>query len=130
MGRSILLCEALINDKPFIVSTVHLESLDNAKVRRDQLLESFRLLTCVNDSFIVGDFNFHSTWTAEHTTITESNFTDVYLDLSGDQEGFTMPRTPYFPEWRPDKILASKSSSWKASLISTFGMFSIPSFSG
>ena len=38
MGRSILLCEALINDKPFIVSTVHLESLDNAKVRRDQLL--------------------------------------------------------------------------------------------
>jgi endonuclease/exonuclease/phosphatase family metal-dependent hydrolase len=35
MGRSIVFCEALINGEPILVSTVHLESLDNTEIRID-----------------------------------------------------------------------------------------------
>lgn len=33
MGRSLLVCETVINNQPIVVATSHFESLDNPKVR-------------------------------------------------------------------------------------------------
>lgn len=40
-----------------------------------------------------------------------------------------MAQTPKFSPWRPDKILANKSSNWIPKSIDIIGRFPIPSFS-
>jgi endonuclease/exonuclease/phosphatase family metal-dependent hydrolase len=37
MGRSLLTCETRINGNPFVVATSHLESMNSAELRKDQL---------------------------------------------------------------------------------------------
>lgn len=127
MGRSIVFCEALINGQPTLVSTVHLESMDNTQVRIDQMKVSFPILSLFPNSFIMGDFNFHSTW-KEQKVINEHNFDDVLLTLNQGKESFTMPACSDFPPWRPDKILNNKSSAWRCKQINIIGGFNIPSF--
>ncbi|CDW71855.1 UNKNOWN [Stylonychia lemnae] len=129
MGRSLLLCETIINDKPVIVSTAHFESLGNGPIRKQQLEISFPILSIVDDAFLMGDFNFNSTWKLEQANISK-DFDDVFLTLNNGVESFTMQKTPRFSAWRPDKILAKKSSKWKAEFIQRIGLFCIPSFAG
>ena len=69
---------------------------------------SFPILKQVNDSFIMGDFNFHSTWPEQKCI--DSDFDDIYLTFNQGQESFTMPPSGNFPAWRPDKILSRKCS--------------------
>ena len=73
---------------------------------------SFPILNKFPNSFMMGDFNFHSTW-EEQKVITENNFDDVYLTLNHGKESFTMPDCGNFPPWRPDKIINNKSSKWE-----------------
>ena len=70
---------------------------------------SFPILDKFSNSFMMGDFNFHSTW-PEQKVIDENNFEDVFLALNSGIESFTMPECGHFPPWRPDKILSNKSS--------------------
>jgi endonuclease/exonuclease/phosphatase family metal-dependent hydrolase len=65
MGRSLLLAETIINGEPIIVATSHLESLESPEERKLQMDTAFPLLKTVDNSFIMGDFNFDSSWTAE-----------------------------------------------------------------
>lgn len=80
----------------------------------------------VKNSFLLGDFNFDSSWKEQDNI--DPEYDDIYLSLNGNKETFTMPKNPFFPSWRPDKIVVNKNSSWKASNIAIFGKFSIPSF--
>jgi len=127
MGRSLLVCETVINNQPVVVATSHFESLDNPKVRASQMQEAFKVLSKYPNSFLMGDFNFDSSWTNEQAAI-DPAYSDIYLDLNGGKEGFTMAATPYFPQCRLDKILAHKSSAWRPQSIKVVGNFSIPSF--
>ena len=69
MGRSLLLCETMINGQPLIVGTVHLESLSNAVQRKKQMDIAFPVLKAIDNSFLMGDFNFNSTWKNEQESI-------------------------------------------------------------
>jgi len=127
MGRTLLICETLINQRPLAIATVHLESLNNATYRAEQMKIAFEVLNSYQDAMLMGDFNFDSSWTKEQAQI-DKNFEDVFLALNQGVETFTMPKTPSFAAWRPDKILLKKDSPWKAKHISVLGRFSIPSF--
>ena len=74
----------------------------------------------------MGDFNFDSSWKQEQQCI-DAEFDDIYLTLNKGIESFTMPSNGHFKAWRPDKILARKTSSWNPKQISIIGKFSIPS---
>ena len=74
---------------------------------------AFPILKHVDNSFMLGDFNFHSGWKAEQAGI-DPEYDDIYLTLNNGVESFTMAKTPSFDACRLDKILARKSSSWKA----------------
>jgi endonuclease/exonuclease/phosphatase family metal-dependent hydrolase len=65
MGRSLLVGEAIINNEPIIVATSHLESLDTAQVRKGQMNEAFPIIKSVPNAFMMGDFNFDSSWQDE-----------------------------------------------------------------
>eukprot|EP00347_Sterkiella_histriomuscorum_P019482 403341465 len=127
MGRSLLLAECQINDQPVIVATSHFESLNNQEIRKQQLEIAQPLVSLVDNGFLMGDFNFDSSWRSEQANI-DKEFEDIYLTLNQGVESFTMPKTPEFPQWRPDKILVKKSSKWKPKSIDIIGRFSIPSF--
>ncbi len=51
---------------------------------------SFPILSLFPNSFMMGDFNFHSTW-KEQKVIDENNFDDNFLTLNQGKESFTMP---------------------------------------
>lgn len=127
MGRSLLVCETLINQKPLAVATVHLESLNNAELRAEQMKIAFEVINMFEDAILMGDFNFDSSWTKEQAVI-DKGFDDIYLALHAGVETFTMPKTPRFGAWRPDKVLLKRSACWVAKHIKVIGKFSIPTF--
>ena len=51
----------------------------------------FPLLKTVNDSFMMGDFNFDSSWTSEQENI-DKDFDDIFLTLNDGKESYTMPK--------------------------------------
>ena len=94
MGRSLLICETLINNQPLAVATVHLESLANKYYREVQLSLSFKILAPFNNAMLMGDFNFDSSW--EEQANIDKEYDDIYLTLNNGVESFTMPKTPKF----------------------------------
>ena len=59
MGRSLLVAELASGELPCTVGTVHLESLDSAPTRREQLEVAHHVLErCRQPSILCGDFNF------------------------------------------------------------------------
>lgn len=88
---------------------------------------SFPILSLFPNSFMMGDFNFHSTW-KEQKVIDENNFDDNFLTFNQGKESFTMPVCNEWDAWRPDKILTNKSSAWLCKQINIIGGFNIPSF--
>ena len=108
MNRSLLIAEPIggVNGQPLLVATAHLESLNNSELRMNQLQMSIDILsrTCKNN-LMMGDFNFHSTWKDQQAVIHENGYSDVYLDLKGGDETFTMLKTKRYDGWRPDKVI-------------------------
>jgi len=82
MGRSLLVAETIINGEPILVSTVHLESLGSAEYREMQMNISYSNLKLVNNSMLMGDFNFDSTWKSEQACIDIYGFDDIFLSLN------------------------------------------------
>jgi endonuclease/exonuclease/phosphatase family metal-dependent hydrolase len=88
---------------------------------------AFETIKLSKNAFLMGDFNFDSSWKSEQASI-DPEFEDIFLTLNKNVESPTMPPTPDFPAWRPDKILSRRSSQWKPSSIDIIGKFYIPSF--
>ena len=114
MGRNLLITEinhSFDNQKfsKIFIATSHFESLNNAKLRKEQLETSFNLLNKSKNAFLMGDFNFDSSWKNEECNI-DKNFKDCWFESRdknnlNDEDRYTMPKTDQFSAWRPDRIL-------------------------
>jgi len=60
MGRNCLVSEYLVNNIPLCCAVTHLESLDNARVRENQLKCIADYFKGVPNTIVMGDFNFDS----------------------------------------------------------------------
>ena len=58
---------------------------------------------------MMGDFNFDSSWKNEEDCIPKE-YIDLYLcggvEERSSKAGYTMPSNGYYPEWRPDRLIA------------------------
>ena len=81
MGRSLLIAETIINGERFVVSTAHLESMNSAQYRKAQMEISFSILKLFNNSMLMGDYNFDSSWKNEQACI-DPGFDDIFLTLN------------------------------------------------
>jgi tyrosyl-DNA phosphodiesterase 2 len=113
MGRSLVAAHFKLNGQDAVVSTVHLESLDNARLRAEQLATIFPYISCSLFAILCGDFNFDHTWRDEQANL-QLDFVDSWAALHdlAAEPGHTMPATPRFPAWRPDRVML-KSSAWR-----------------
>lgn len=121
MGRSLAAAHFKLNGEPSIVSTVHLESLDNARLRKQQLETIFPYISSSSTfSILCGDFNFHHTW-PEQTNL-QADFVDAWEALHNltTDPGFTMPANRHFAPWRPDRIMV-RSSTWRPISVEIIG---------
>lgn len=59
MNRKLLIGNFIINNKKFEIATMHLESLNNAKLRKKQIKIISKILNKEN-SILTGDLNFDS----------------------------------------------------------------------
>jgi tyrosyl-DNA phosphodiesterase 2 len=90
-------------DEVFVVSTSHLESLDQfAKARISQIDETMQILASSPHAIFCGDCNC-SAEAKENSHFTEE-FSDTWKLINSDDPGYTMPKTDMFPPWRPDRI--------------------------
>jgi hypothetical protein len=132
MGRKILVTEIAINDKgeSIGVATSHFESLNSASLRKQQLKIAFKILKNFKISFLMGDFNFDPSWKHEQSNI-DTDYKDswsLHVESNGvnELEGYTMPATHQFKEWRPDRILfTSKEGRVKLNHFEKIGTYSI-----
>jgi tyrosyl-DNA phosphodiesterase 2 len=114
MGRNLLLMEIIHsfdnkNLNNILIATSHFESLNSEEYRKRQLKDSFEILNFSECAFLMGDFNFDSSWKNEEVNI-DSKFNDCWFlhkekNKLNDNERFTMPANNYFSAWRPDRIL-------------------------
>ena len=111
-----------------LVGTVHLESSDSAETRKKQLQMAINVLQTCQNNVLLGDFNFHSTWTDQQAKIAENGYLEVFLELN-KEEDYTMAKTNRYAKWRPDKIIMpSKGMTIAPSDIQIVGKFCIPEF--
>lgn len=100
MGRSLLLCDMNIHGTRIVVGTTHLESLNNASVRRSQLLQCKDIFADIAAPIILcGDFNFCSYRNFKISSMPLENdvlrkefpsFVDLWPQLRGEADkGFT-----------------------------------------
>jgi len=127
MGRSLIFAELIINGIPTVVGTVHLESLGNGQLRQTQLDLCFSEFKNFELAFLMGDFNFD--WESENKNIIPE-YADMWRILYPDDPGYTMPRTPDFLAWRPDRILVKRSKLCRGLTIERIGMDPIPKYIG
>ena len=127
MGRSLLYGVLRVNGQTFGIGTVHLESLDNEPLRKAQLITSVNVLGQLENSVLMGDFNFDNQ--VENPRIEESGYQDVWSLLKdAKEECFTMKKTMRFCSWRPDRFIINKKSAWKPAKIERIGMEPIPKY--
>jgi len=94
MARKALIGEFFLsNGQKMKFGTVHLESLDNPKIRAIQLQTIFPYLFNVDHAFLVGDFNMKSN-DSENGLIADHGYTDVWPVLHPTEEGRTMVHFP------------------------------------
>lgn len=65
MDRSLLVAETIFNGETFLVSTSHLESLDNRRKRAEQMDYIQTHVLNGYDAIFMGDFNFDFNWDDE-----------------------------------------------------------------
>lgn len=88
MGRHVLIAEFEINGERLLVGTSHLESLrHSARIRYIQLQKIFKLLNASDNSVLMGDFNFCSSW--EENSNIDSGYSDLWERLRSDDPGYT-----------------------------------------
>jgi tyrosyl-DNA phosphodiesterase 2 len=88
MERGLLLGTFKLNGKQTAVATVHLESWQRSEpFRKKQLEQIFLSLAQYDQVFLMGDFNFCSTWD-ENKNI-DSNYLDVWAHLHPGRPGYT-----------------------------------------
>jgi len=108
MDRHLLTAKLHVHGEPFLIGTVHLESLNSTAVRRAQLETVFPILnrTCDN-SMLVGDFNFSDGW--DENQYLDAQYCDLWTSLvpsgAGADPGYTMPSDGHYDAWRPDHAL-------------------------
>jgi endonuclease/exonuclease/phosphatase family metal-dependent hydrolase len=130
MDRSLLIAEPIngIEGRKVLIATSHLESMDSAKIRKEQMKDAYHLLekTGVEDVIICGDFNFDNSSKQEAEVYENVGYEDV-MSRYVDSEAFTMFKTTQFPPWRPDKIL-HKGAQLKPVNGFICGKFATPTF--
>jgi len=123
MSRYLLYAELELNGKPSVIGTVHLESLGNPKLRKDQLELTYNEFKKYDTAFLMGDFNFDSY--TENKNIT-CEYTDVWKNLHPDDPGYTMKRCYNFLSWRPDRVIIKNNKFWRGVSIEKIGTEPIP----
>jgi tyrosyl-DNA phosphodiesterase 2 len=114
-----------------LVGTTHLESLRrSAKIRPIQLKEIFALLNDSDNSVLMGDFNFCSSWD-ENSNI-DSSYLDFCQVLRFDDPGYTAEEDINImrrhinkedDNVRIDRIMSrSENQNWKPTRIDRIGM--------
>ena len=58
----------------------------------------------IKNAFVVGDYNFDSTWKQEEDVLTNHGMKDIVSNFY-DQNAFTMYKTKRYSPWRPDKVV-------------------------
>lgn len=89
-GRALLIAKLMINGKKVAVGNTHLESLDSAPIRKDQIAWATEYLKDYDLGFILGDFNM-----SEKETI-PLGWVDTYKALYG----FDPLKSTTFPSHR------------------------------
>eukprot|EP01016_Furgasonia_blochmanni_P050698 TRINITY_DN7873_c0_g1_i6.p1 TRINITY_DN7873_c0_g1~~TRINITY_DN7873_c0_g1_i6.p1 ORF type:complete len:306 (-),score=52.95 TRINITY_DN7873_c0_g1_i6:93-938(-) len=127
MGRSLLLAATRIGGVKVGVGTVHLESLNSAKLRAMQLKECFNVLESFPISALMGDFNFSG---GEEESNILFSYTDLWAELNDltKQPGYTMPPLGGWPAWRPDRVLLKKDIRLKPLSIEIIGTTPLDKF--
>jgi len=131
MGRYVLIAEFNINGQKLLVGTTHLESLrHSAKIRRVQLEKIFAWLDNSDNSVLMGDFNFCSSW--EENSNIDNRYSDIWKVLRVNEPGYTedtdinlMRKQLKRPEKkvRFDRIISRSSTpGWKPNRINRLGM--------
>ncbi|CAI2370911.1 unnamed protein product [Moneuplotes crassus] len=134
MGRSLLVGEVSINsdeneDSTFLVGTSHLESLNNAALRKDQMEYYIDPILGKYDSIFMGDFNFMYHWKNEEDTLNRELFSDMWEELrDSSEEQFTMFKTPEYAEVTFDHIILSLKSKFRPEYIERVGNFSCDAY--
>ena len=134
MNRHVLIAEFVINEQKILIGTTHLESLNfSAPIRYVQLKNIFALLNVSNNSVLMGDFNFCSSWN-ENSNI-DNSYLDFWETLRSDNPGYTvytdiniMRKKSKSGEKkvRFDRIISrSAKYCWKPKKINRIGMKSI-----
>lgn len=141
MGRSLLIAEVAYkhpvalgehNDdyKTFLISTSHLESLDNKVKRSEQMEYIQKAVLSGHDAIFMGDFNFDFSWKDEVSHIDWDCYLDIWRELKDTSEdNFTMNGTTQFKPVVFDHVLMSKSSNFKPEYITRVGNFCCRNFS-
>lgn len=131
MSRKVLVAELCVNEQTFNVATVHLESMNSsASLRADQLSVIFPLLSKLEHSVLMGDFNFCSSWVRENANI-DSSYQDLWAVLRSNEPGYTedtdinlmrLQLKQKEKKVRFDRILlCSSSSDWQPQSIQLLG---------
>lgn len=134
MGRHVLIAEFEINEQKILIGTTHLESLrHSAKMRSIQLNEIFALLNESDNSVLMGDFNFCSSW--EENSNIDNSYLDFWEFLRPNESGYTedtdinLMRKQLKREEKKvrfDRIISrSINKSWKPKRINRVGMKAI-----
>jgi len=125
MGRRLLVAELTINGEKTQIATVHLESMSVGKPYRKRQLEiAFPLLKNDPDtksSFLMGDFNFCSTWRSEQENL-DPEFLDAWDVLKPNEFAATCDTnypSSYLPA-RFDRVMV-RSKCWVPANISLVG---------
>jgi tyrosyl-DNA phosphodiesterase 2 len=126
LSRGFLRAEFVIDGRPLVVCSVHLDSAKRrARLRGRQLRRIFRALRSADDAIVLGDFNMRDT---ENTRIVPP-FRDVWPLLRPHDHGFTEDTTINHMRYdsknkhrhvRFDRVLL-KGSAWAAEAIDLLG---------
>ncbi len=86
------------------INCVHLESMNNEKLRTIQLKDITQLNKDIDIVLLAGDMNFSDNWAEDK--IIQSEYIDLWNEFQDKKtERWTMPLNVSFPQWRPDHIL-------------------------
>jgi tyrosyl-DNA phosphodiesterase 2 len=127
MGRSLLATELIVNGRRLVIGTSHLESLNSAPVRQQQLTIAAKRFDGDVDCFYMGDFNLDSPEENENLKTLLSDFKDTWTVYDATEEGKTFDTlaNPMIKHYgleraRYDRILY-KSKHWRPTFIEMIG---------
>eukprot|EP00455_Lapot_gusevi_P007861 TRINITY_DN13368_c0_g3_i1.p1 TRINITY_DN13368_c0_g3~~TRINITY_DN13368_c0_g3_i1.p1 ORF type:complete len:433 (-),score=54.17 TRINITY_DN13368_c0_g3_i1:12-1310(-) len=122
MDRKLVVAKLNIGDTQVRVGTVHLESLNNARFRVQQLQIGLDVLTSSPNAFLMGDFNFDPSF-PENNSI-PADYIDTWPHLHPQDIGYSMLDGG---AWRPDRIIA-RSNDYAPHSIHIIGSDAIPGY--